>query len=85
MPHHKSCKKRMRTSAEANVRNRAYRSNLRSLIRQVRSTKDPAEAQEKLRKVTSMLDSLTQKGLVHKNFAANNKSKLSRKVNKLSA
>ncbi len=83
MPHHKSCKKRMRTSLEANVRNRAYKSNLRSLVRQVKEATDPAEAQEKLGKVTSMLDRLARKGLVHKNYAANHKSKLTRGVSKI--
>ena len=74
----------MRTSAAANLRNRAYRSNLRSLIRQAKETEKPEEAQEKLRAVTSMLDKMTRKGIVNKNFAANHKSKLHRRVNKLS-
>ena len=43
------------------------------------------EAGEKLVDVLSMVDKLAKKGIIHKNKAANLKSKLTKKVNTLSA
>ena len=42
------------------------------------------EAGEKLPEVAAMIDKLAKKGVIHKNKAANLKSKLARKVNSLS-
>ncbi|MCX6639248.1 MAG: 30S ribosomal protein S20 [bacterium] len=85
MPHHKSCKKRMRTSEAARATNRVYRSQYRSLVRKVRESKDQPTGKENLRVASSMLDSLTRKGILHKNTASNYKSHLSRFVNQLPA
>ena len=85
MPHHKSCKKRMRTSDEARTSNRAYRSNLRSLIRDVRAAENQSDAQAKYTEVTSLLDRLTRKGILHKNRAASCKSRLYRHIKDLPA
>ena len=39
------------------------------------------EANEKFPQVASMIDKLAKKGIIHKNKAANLKSKLAKKVN----
>jgi small subunit ribosomal protein S20 len=83
MPHHKSCKKRMKTSEESRLANRTYRSQVKSLIRQVKEAESKTVAQENLNKAIALLDRLAQKGIVHKNTAANQKSKLTRYVNGL--
>lgn len=83
MPHHKSCKKRMKTSNESRISNRTYRSQVRSLIRYVKEAESQSAAQENLHKALSLLDQLAQKGIMHKNTAANHKSKLTRFVNGL--
>jgi small subunit ribosomal protein S20 len=85
MPHHKSCKKRMRTSEDDRQRNRIYRSQFRSLVRKVRESQDQPSGTGNLSKAASLLDRLAHKGIIHKNTAANYKSRLSRFVRQLPA
>lgn len=49
----------------------------------MRQTTDKAEAQELYKKVAGMIDKLAKKNIIHKNKAANNKSKLAKFVNSL--
>ena len=83
MAHHKSCIKRIRTSGEANARNRAYRSRMRTEIRKLRELNQLEAAQAQLRLVSSLLDRLVCKRVIKANAAANRKSSLSRYVNGL--
>ena len=52
-------------------------------MRKLRGTTDKAEAQELLKKVSSMLDKLAKRNIIHKNNAGNKKSKLTKFVNSL--
>ncbi|RKX29474.1 MAG: 30S ribosomal protein S20 [Candidatus Zixiibacteriota bacterium] len=83
MPHHKSCIKRVRTSKEQHDRNRAFRSQYRSSIRELRTETNKEEAARKYNHVVSIIDQATSRGLIHKNNAARNKSRLALFVNKL--
>ena len=83
MPHHKSCAKRLRQAAKANERNRFYRATLRTLTKKVRVATEKDVAEKALVEVISALDKLVKRGLVHKNKAANQKSKLTKLVNSL--
>ena len=83
MPSHKSCAKRMRISAVERERNRAYRSQLRSAIKDVETAEVKDDAVKKLRTATVIIDKAAQRGLIHKKNAARNVSRLTRKVNKL--
>lgn len=83
MPQHKSCEKRMRTSREARGRNHAYQAQVRNLIRNVRQAQDKPAAEENLKKAVSLLDRLSRRGIIHKNNAANYKSKLYQHVKSL--
>ena len=56
---------------------------MRNAVRKLRASKEKEEAKDLLIKVTSMLDKLAKKNVIHKNKAANLKSKLSRHVNGL--
>ncbi|RJP82613.1 MAG: 30S ribosomal protein S20 [Candidatus Zixiibacteriota bacterium] len=85
MPHHKAYKKSMRKDARARQENRAYRSQMRSIVRKVRESRTQAEGQEVLRQAVSILDHLASKGVIHRNNASNHKSKLSQYVAKLPA
>ena len=84
MPNHKSCKKRVKTSEKERTRNRAVRSQLRSVIKEVQTASEKEEAVKKLKEVTVLLDKAASQGLIHKKNADRNKSRLTRKVNKLS-
>jgi small subunit ribosomal protein S20 len=57
---------------------------MRRAIKRVRSSSDKTKALSELKKTVKLLDQLAAKGVIHRNKAANDKSKLTRLVNKLS-
>jgi small subunit ribosomal protein S20 len=83
MANHSATKKDVRQSRKRNERNRYYGKTTRNAIRDLRSVEEKAAAGDKLPVVASMIDKLANKGTIHKNKAANLKSKLARKVNAL--
>jgi small subunit ribosomal protein S20 len=83
MANHKSALKRIRSNEAKRLRNRYQAKTTRTFIKRLRNTEDKAAAQELLKEVTSMLDKLAKKNIIHKNNAANKKSKLTRMVNAL--
>ena len=85
MANHKATKKDVRQANKRRDRNRYYGKTTRNAIRELRAEKGQKEAGEKLPEVASMIDKLAKKGVIHKNKAANLKSKLARKVNSLAA
>ena len=85
MANHKATKKDVRQANKRRDRNRYYGKTTRNAVRDLREIKEPKEAGEKLPEIASMIDKLAKKGVIHKNKAANLKSKLARKVNTLSA
>ncbi|MGK0716010.1 30S ribosomal protein S20 [Leucobacter sp. W1153] len=79
----KSQIKRIKTNQKATDRNRAYKSELRTLVRQTRdaiTAGDKAVAEQKLAIAARKLDKAVSKGVIHENQAANRKSKLAVKV-----
>lgn len=83
MANHKSAKKRIRANDRKRLQNRYYARTMRNALKDVRLTTDKAEALTKLPKVTSLIDKLSKKGVIHKNKAANLKSGLMKKINAL--
>jgi small subunit ribosomal protein S20 len=83
MANHKATKKDVRQSAKRRERNKYYGKTTRNAIRDLRAERDKKAAAEKLPLTISMIDKLAKRGIIHKNKAANLKSKLSRKVNTL--
>lgn len=85
MPQHVSCKKRVKTSEKANVRNRAVRSQIKTAAKRVRQATSPETASAALTYAYSVLDKAVKRNVIHKNKASNQKSKLSLAVAKISA
>ncbi len=83
MAHHLSAKKRVRQNEKRRLRNRYYAKTGRTFIKNFRALEDKEEAQKKLPEMYSMIDKLWKRGIIHKNKAANLKSKLTKKVNSL--
>lgn len=83
MANHSATKKSVRQSATRNARNRYYGKTTRNAIRDIRVIEEKSAAQEKLPLVSSMIDKLAKRGVIHKNKAANLKRKLALKVNGL--
>jgi small subunit ribosomal protein S20 len=84
MPQHKSCEKRVKTNAKSNQRNVGYKTQMKSSVKKIRSITDKEAIQDELKKTYSLLDKLAAKKIIHKNKAANQKSKLSKYANSLS-
>ncbi len=83
MANHKSSLKRIRTNATKRLRNRYQAKTTRTFIKRLRAAEDKKTGLELLPKVVSMLDRLAKKNVIHKNKAANLKSKLTKHVNSL--
>ena len=79
MANHKATKKDVRQATKRRDRNKYYGKTTRNAIRNLKATKGK-EASDKLPEVASMIDKLAKRGIIHKNKAANLKSKLTRKV-----
>ena len=85
MANHKATKKDVRQAAKRRERNKYYGKTTRNAIRDLKALKTGKEAAEQLPDVASMIDKLAKRGIIHKNKAANLKSKLTKKVNALAA
>jgi small subunit ribosomal protein S20 len=83
MANHKSALKRIRSNNAKRLRNRYQAKTTRTFIKKLRNTENKEEANELYRTVSSMLDKLAKKNVIHKNKAANQKSKLALLVNRL--
>jgi small subunit ribosomal protein S20 len=83
MANHKSALKRIRQTAKRRVHNRYYGKTMRNAVRKFRAVDNKKEAEEQLPQVVSLIDKLAKKSIIHKNKAANLKSKLTKHVNSM--
>lgn len=85
MANHKSAEKRNRANDAKKLRNRYFVKSARTVIKAIRTATDKKAAEEQLPKIASMLDKLAKKNVIHKNKAANIKSKLAKHINTIGA
>lgn len=83
MANHKSALKRIRSNKNKTTRNKYQHKSARTAIEKLRLTTDKKEASSLLIYANSMIDKLVNKNIIHKNKAANLKSKLTKRVNSL--
>ena len=83
MANHKSSIKRIRQEEKRRLHNRYYAKTMRNAVKKLRATTDKAEAVALFPNVQKMLDKLAKRNIIHKNKAANLKSKLTKHVSKL--
>ena len=83
MANHKSSIKRIRQIQRKRLHNKYYAKTARNAVRKLRATTDKAAAVEFLPKVSSMLDKLAKRNIIHQNKASNLKSKMSKHIAKL--
>ncbi len=86
MAHHKSAIKRIRTSAEANERNRANRTRVKNAVKSMRealATGDAAASTATLSETVSTLQRMARKGALHKRTASRRISRLAKALNAL--
>jgi len=83
MANHKSAKKRIRQIAVKRDSNKYYAKTTRNALKTLRVTTNKEEAGVMLPKITSMLDKLAKKNIIHKKKASNLKSSLAKHVQSL--
>jgi|WetSurMetagenome_2_1015567.scaffolds.fasta_scaffold51800_3 small subunit ribosomal protein S20 len=81
---HKSAQKRARQTIKRTERNKQFKALIRGAIKKVKTEKNKSGAEAELKKTVAVLDRAATKRIIHRNKAANIKSKLTKSVNKLS-
>ena len=84
MANHSATKKSVRKSAKRNERNRYQGKTTRNAIRVFKLIDNKEEANGQIPSIISKIDKMAKSGIIHKNKAANLKSKLTRSVTALS-
>jgi small subunit ribosomal protein S20 len=81
---HASALKAHRQSLVHRERNRRFRSQLRTTLKQIRLVmdKDKAAARKELNAAVSLIDKMAGKGVIHRNTASRYKSRLSARLAK---
>lgn len=88
MATHKSAIKRTRQNEVRRIRNKIYKTKVRTAVKGVSAAvneKSAEKAQENLRKAVSLLHKTASKGVIHRGKAARKISRLANIVNQLSA
>ena len=83
MANHKSSEKRIRQIEVRKENNKYYAKTTRNALKTLRSTSSKEEATVLLPKLTSMLDKLAKKNIIHKKKASNLKSSIVKHVSSL--
>jgi small subunit ribosomal protein S20 len=81
MANHKSAEKRIRANEAKRVKNRYQAKTTRTQIKKLTGATKKDEAQALFNEVSSMIDKLAKKNVIHWKKAANQKSKLAKRVN----
>ena len=88
MANHKSAVKRARQNEIRRLRNKATKTRIKSIVKEVRSSAGEASAEEtkvKLNAAQSVIDKASKKGVIHKRTAARKISRLTKLANSASA
>ena len=83
MANHKSAEKRIRSTETKRVRNNYQHKTARTFIKKLKATTSKDEATKLLKDVSAMIDKLAKNNIIHWKKAANQKSKLTKKINAL--
>ncbi len=87
MANNSSARKRVRQNERRRQNNIALKNRMRTAVKKVISATNAGDAQEATnlyKTAQPLIDSLARKGLIHKNKAANQKKKLSRRIKSMS-
>ncbi len=88
MANHKSALKKIRQDEVRRMRNKAYKTRLKHVVKAVEtaiSEQNKEVAEKALSEAISVIDSTASKGVIHRNKASRKKSRLSKKVNAIPA
>jgi len=80
MANHKSTLRRIRSDKPKALNHKYYHKTMRNSLRDVRAEEDKAAAVAAMPELVAQIDKLAKRGTIHKNKAANLKSKLAKKI-----
>ena len=86
MPIIKSAKKRVKIAAKKTLRNKEWKTKLKTSIKafeKILEEGDASAAQDKLNQAIKVIDKAASKGVIHKNNAARKKSRLTKLYNQI--
>ncbi len=86
MPNMKNAKKKVLVDAKKKTSNNVFKASMRTAMKNVEkavANKDQALAKTNLEVAIKRIDKAKSKGIVTPNFAARNKSRLTKKVNEM--
>lgn len=86
MPNIKSAKKRVKTDAKKRIQNKEDISSMKTAIKKTKAeakANNKEKAMDCLKDANKKIDKAAKLGLIHKNKAARNKSKLAKAVNEI--
>ena len=78
MATHKSALKRIRQNAKRRVNNKYHSKTMRNALRDFLKNDNKKEVEENLSKMTSIIDKLAKRNVIHKNKASNLKSEVNK-------
>jgi small subunit ribosomal protein S20 len=84
LANHKSALKRARQSEDRNIRNRAIKSRVKSVVKELRTAAAQSANEDlttSLNSAKSVIDKAAKKGCIHPNTAARKISRISRLLN----
>jgi small subunit ribosomal protein S20 len=84
MPVKKTIAKRIRQAEKARVRNKHYNSMMKTAIRKALATEDAETATNLGRSAISLIDKVASNGIIHRNKAANQKSRVAKHIGSFS-
>ncbi len=86
MAHTISALKRIRQSEKRNLRNKSYKSKMKTMVKKfavATQTGDAQTAEAAFKSATATIASIGSKGVIHKNQVARRQSRLAKKLNAL--
>lgn len=83
MAHHKSAKKRIRSSEKRKRINKMTDSKIKTVMKKTLATSTKEEVEQLYKEAVAIIDKGVSKGRLHKNNAARKKSKITKHLNKL--
>jgi small subunit ribosomal protein S20 len=88
LAHHKSALKRIKQNKKRADRNKHVRTTLRTFVKRVReavAANDDVRAKESLAAAIPVIDSAASKGIIHRNKASRDISRLTKLINTLAS
>jgi len=85
LAHHKAPKKAIKTSAKRNLRNRSYKSKVKTAIKQFDEATTTEDKTKVLKNAQQILDRAAQKKVITKSYASRKVSSLTKKAKEVSS